>query len=57
MNVRSPQSGYLYIFNEGPPEGSAPVQFVVLFPSSTANEGSSRVAADQLVQIPDTIVV
>ena len=53
VNVRSPQSGYLYIFNEGPPEGSAPVELVVLFPSPTANEGTSRVAADQVVQIPE----
>ena len=53
VNVRSPQSGYFYVFNEGPPEGSAPVEFVMLFPSPTANAGSSRVAADQVVQIPE----
>jgi hypothetical protein len=53
VNVRSPQSGHLYILNEGPPEGSAPVEFVMLFPSPTANAGSSRVAADQVVQIPE----
>ena len=53
VNVRSPQSGYFYVFNEGPPEGEAPVEYVVLFPSSTANEGSSNVAADQVVQIPE----
>lgn len=52
INVRSPQPGYLYVLNEGPPEGSAQPEFVVLFPSSTANEGSPLLAADQVVQIP-----
>jgi hypothetical protein len=53
VNVRSPQSGHLYIFNEGPPEGSAPVELVMFFPSPTANKGSSRVDADQVMQIPE----
>jgi serine/threonine protein kinase len=53
VSVRSPQAGYLYIFNEGPPEGSAPTEFVLLFPSSTANKGSSFLAADQVIQIPE----
>ena len=53
VNVRSPQPGYLYVLNEGPPEGSAPTEFVLLFPSSTANKGSSFVVADQVVQIPE----
>jgi serine/threonine protein kinase len=53
LNVRSPQSGYLYILNEGPPEGSAQPEFVVLFPSSTANKGSPLVTADQVFQIPE----
>ena len=52
INVRSSQPGYLYVLNEGPPEGSAQPEFVVLFPSSTANEGSPLLAADQVVQIP-----
>jgi len=51
LNVRSPQAGHLYIFNEGP--ASAQPEFVVLFPSSTANRGSSSLAASQLVQIPE----
>ncbi len=53
VSIRSPQSGYLYVLNEGPPEASAQPEFVVLFPSSTANAGSPLVAADQLVQIPE----
>lgn len=53
VNIRSPQPGYLYILNEGPGEASAQPEFVVVFPSSTANNGSPVVAADQLVQIPE----
>jgi hypothetical protein len=52
VNVRSPQSGYLYILNEGPREGSAPPEFVLLFPSPTANNGSPLLSAGQEVQIP-----
>jgi hypothetical protein len=53
VNVRSPQAGYLYILNEGPPEGSAQPEFVVLFPSPTANLGSPLLVANQVVQIPE----
>jgi len=51
VNVRSSQSGHLYILNEGP--ASAQPEFVVLFPSTTANGGSSSLPASQLVQIPE----
>ncbi len=53
VNVRSPQPGYLYILNEGPAEKSEQPEFVVLFPSPTANKGSALVGGNQLVQIPD----
>jgi hypothetical protein len=53
VNVRSPQAGYLYVINEGPPERSAQPEFVMLFPSPTANLGSPLLVADQLVQIPE----
>jgi serine/threonine protein kinase len=53
VNVRSPQGGYLYVLNEGPREPSAPPDFVLVFPSPTANNGSSLVAAEQVVQIPE----
>ena len=53
VHIRSPQDGHLYIFNEGPPEGNAPPEFVVVFPSSTANKGSSYITAEQEVQIPE----
>jgi serine/threonine protein kinase len=51
LNVRSPQAGHLYVLNEGPQ--SARPEFVVLFPSPTANRGSSLLTAAQLVQIPE----
>jgi len=52
LNVSSPQPGYLYILNEGPlPAGGSP-SFVVLFPSTTANEGLSYLAKNQPVEIP-----
>ena len=53
MNFRSPQSGHLYVLSEGPPARSAQTQFVALFPSSTANNGSSLLPADQVVKIPE----
>jgi hypothetical protein len=53
LNVRSPQNGYLYVLNEGPREGTNPPEFVIFFPSPTANEGSSLLAAGQEVQIPE----
>ena len=53
VNIRSPQSGYLYVLNEGPREASAQPEFVVVFPSSTANNGSPLIAAEQVVQIPE----
>lgn len=53
VNIRSPQPGYLYVLNEGPPEASAQPEFVVVFPSPTANNGSPLLAAEQVVQIPE----
>ena len=53
VNIRSPQNGHLYVFNEGPAKGTAPPEFVVVFPTSTANKGSSQVEAEQVVQIPE----
>jgi serine/threonine protein kinase len=53
VNIRSRQSGYLYVLNEGPSEALAEPEFVVVFPSSTANNGSTFLAAEELVQIPE----
>jgi serine/threonine protein kinase len=52
VNMRSSQTGHLYVLNEGPSESSAP-EFVAVFPSSTANNASSLVRAEQVVQIPE----
>ena len=52
LNVRGREDGHLYIVNERPrSEGDA--AFNILFPSPTANGGSSRVASGQEVRIPD----
>ncbi|MCA1576837.1 MAG: serine/threonine-protein kinase [Acidobacteria bacterium] len=53
LNVRSPQNGHLYVLNEGPREGTNTPEFVIFFPSPTANEGSSLLTAGQEVQIPE----
>ncbi len=52
LSFSSPQSGHLYILNEGPAPTSVP-EFNVVFPSSTANKGSSLIAAEQVTQIPE----
>jgi hypothetical protein len=52
LSIRSPQAGYLYVLNEGPPNAGGTPGYVVIFPSPTANEGSEFVAANQRVQIP-----
>ncbi|MBA3765427.1 MAG: protein kinase [Acidobacteria bacterium] len=52
LNVRSPQEGYLYIINEGPGTTPDAPAFNVLFPSTTANNGSALIARNQQIQIP-----
>ncbi|HEU4837320.1 MAG TPA: protein kinase [Pyrinomonadaceae bacterium] len=51
VNVRSAQPGYLYILNEGPASG--PPEYNVVFPTPTANKGSSLLPASQMVRIPE----
>jgi serine/threonine protein kinase len=53
LNVSSPQPGYLYVLNEGPATTGGEPEFVAVFPSSTSNQGSEVVAANQSVKIPD----
>lgn len=53
LNVRSDQPGYLYVLNEGPTADSKELQYVALFPSSTANSGSEVLASNQSIRIPD----
>jgi hypothetical protein len=52
INIKSPQSGFLYILNQGPNGGSGEAQYNILFPTPTANNGSSSLAAQQEVRIP-----
>ncbi|HEV2828830.1 MAG TPA: protein kinase [Pyrinomonadaceae bacterium] len=52
LNVSSSQAGYLYILNEGPASAGSTPSLVVLFPSTTANEGLSYLAENQRVEIP-----
>jgi hypothetical protein len=53
VHIRSAQTGHLYILNEGPTTSSSP-EFNVVFPSETANSGSSFLNAGQVVQVPET---
>jgi serine/threonine protein kinase len=53
LNVRTTQPGHLYILSEGPRDGAAVPEFVILFPSRSANNGSQFLAADQQVLIPE----
>lgn len=51
VSVRSPQPGYLYALNEGPEPGQP--EFIMAFPSVTANNNSPFLPAGQVVQIPE----
>ena len=53
VSVRSPQNGYLYVLNEGPPEDTDEAKYVLVFPSPTANAGASLLTAGQEVLIPE----
>ena len=52
LHFGSPQDGHLYIFSEGPPRNGEVPPLNVLFPSPTANDGSSLVLSSQTVDIP-----
>ena len=54
MTISSPQSGRLYLLNEGPPaKGEQIPIFIVMFPSETANNGSALLNGNQQIQIPE----
>jgi serine/threonine protein kinase len=53
LDVSSPQSGYLYILNEGPATGDGSSSFVILFPSTSSNGGLSQLAENQRIEIPE----
>ena len=52
LNITSSQSGRLYLLNEGPAGADQTPTFNVLFPSETANNGSSLLTENQQIQIP-----
>lgn len=52
LKVSSPQSGYLYVINEGPQQNNGLPEFSVLFPYTLTNGGSAEITANQMIQIP-----
>lgn len=54
LNVSSPNPGYLYVLNEGPPEPTR-TSFVMIYPSQSINNGSATLGANQPVQSDWTI--
>jgi serine/threonine protein kinase len=54
LNVSSPNPGYLYVLNEGPPEPNR-TSFVMIYPSEAINNGSATLGANQPVQSDWTI--
>ena len=53
FSFSSPQTGFLYLINESPPDTAGGVAFNILFPSPTSNDGSARLAAGQELLIPE----
>jgi serine/threonine protein kinase len=49
LNVSSPQTGYLYVFNEGAPEKDN-TDFTIVYPTPATNKGSAKLDANQNVQ-------
>jgi len=53
LNLKSPQSGFLYVINEGPHQPNEAPEYVVLFPSPTSNKGSALLQENVNIQIPE----
>jgi hypothetical protein len=49
MNIDSPQTGYLYLLNEGPAADNT-TTYNVLFPAPSTNSGSPYLAANQKIE-------
>jgi hypothetical protein len=49
LNVSSPQSGYLYVFNEGAEENGS-LGFTIIYPTPVTNSGSAKINEDEHVQ-------
>lgn len=53
FHFTSPQSGYIYLLNEGPkPDGDEKPIYHVMFPSTEDNDASALIEANQLKVIP-----
>jgi len=53
LHVSSARGGYLYVINEAPEPVNGLPEYVTLFPSPTANDGQSKLAANQQIAIPE----
>jgi len=53
LSIDSPQSGRLYLLNEGPAGADQTPTFNVMFPSTSANNNSAFLTANQQIQIPE----
>ena len=49
LHVKSPNPGYVYVFNEGTPERGAS-SFSIIYPTPATNEGSASVGGEQWVR-------
>lgn len=49
LSVSSPEPGYLYVINEGPPEPNH-TSFTMIYPSQATNNGSATLGANQSIQ-------
>jgi len=52
LSIKSPESGRLYLLNEGPPAADQTPTFNVMFPTTSANNSSAVLTANQQIQIP-----
>lgn len=53
LSIKSPESGRLYLLNEGPPAADQTPTFNVMFPTTSANNSSALLTANQQIQIPE----
>lgn len=49
LHVKSPNPGYVYVFNEGTPEPNAS-SFTIIYPVPSTNKGSASIGANQWAQ-------
>src|ERR1043165_5310846 len=54
LNVTSPDTGYLYLFNQGPPSQSE-TSFTILYPTPRTNGGLATLGPNQLFQTSGNI--